>query len=416
VRFRTDVVAPVATAAAALQPTGFGALVLGACSRVDRFVLDHFIRRRPVVPPPGLRDRLERAARFYTDPRFIAEPDAFFTPPRPLERARARRVLGIPDGEVLSLDYETDFEAAFPEARDDVVDAVNRRGVALWWRHAEPGHPVVLCVHGYGGGQLWLESLAFEAIRSYRAGIDVLLYVLPYHGARTPAGARHSGEPFFDMDVVRTNEAFARAIHELRALGRYLRDSGTGPVGAFGMSLGAYTVALLASVDPTLAFVAAMIPLVSFVDRWWTDGSVDPWLALALEHGWSRTGIEAIMRVHEPLSRPPLVARDRRLVIGALGDAICTPEHAERLWQHWERPRMYWYPGGHLVQLGRGAALRAVRALIADAGLVRWSETREPPRPASVARSRPPAMVRQLTVRRAARRPHKSRTTAVRVR
>src|SRR5205814_4703209 len=181
-----------------------------------------------------LRERLERAARFYATPRFIAEPDAFFRPPAPLERARTRQVFGLPDGDVVLLDYESDFEPMFPEARGDAVDAGNRRGVALWWRHAAPGRPVVVCVHGYGGGQLWLESLSFDAMRFYRAGIYVLLYVLPYHGARTPAAARHSGEPFFDMDVVRTNEAFARAIHELRALGRYLRASGTGPVGAFG--------------------------------------------------------------------------------------------------------------------------------------------------------------------------------------
>jgi len=44
---------------------------------------------------------------------------------------------------------------------------------------------------------------------------------------------------------------------------RHLRAAGTGPVGAFGMSLGGYTVALLASVEPQLAFAVPMIPIVS---------------------------------------------------------------------------------------------------------------------------------------------------------
>src|SRR5204863_137740 len=83
-----------------------------------------------------------------------------------------------------------------------------------------------------------IERLAFEARRFYRAGVDVVIYVLPYHGPRTAAGSGPSGRGFFGLDMVRTNEAFAQAIYELRALLRYCRAAGTGPVGAFGMSLG----------------------------------------------------------------------------------------------------------------------------------------------------------------------------------
>jgi pimeloyl-ACP methyl ester carboxylesterase len=340
-------------------------LLLDACTRFDRLVLDHFIRRAPTTAPPGLRARLERAQDFYSDPRFIADPDAFFVPPRALRTATPIRILGLPDGDVVRLDYEADFRATFPEARADTIDRCNKRGVALWWRHAGRRHPTMLCVHGYGGGQTWLESLAFEAVSFYRAGVDVVIYVLPYHGARTPAGARHSGEPFFDMDLVRTNEAFARAIYELRGLARFFAAAGNGPVGAFGMSLGAYTTALLATLEP-LAFAIAMIPVVSFSDRWWCDRESDPWLAVALANGWSREGVQSILRVQEPLARPVRVPRDRLFVIGARGDGICTPRHAEILWRHWDRPRIHWYTGGHLLQLGRWAALRGVRALVTN--------------------------------------------------
>ncbi len=358
----------VAVPAPAFAPGVLGAWLLEACARVDRFVLDHFIRRGPTTAPTGLRDRLRRASAFYAAPGFIADPDSFFAPPRAFA-STARRITALPGGELLDVRYETDFVPVFPEARDDGTDACNRRGHLLWWRHARAGHPVVLCVHGYGGGQPWIETLGFQALRFYRAGIDVVLYVLPYHGVRTPPGARHSGEPFFDMDLVRTNEAFARAIYELRTLVHRLPAMGTGPVGAFGMSLGGYTAALLASVEPALAFVAAMIPVVSFADRWWSVED-DPWLAVATQNGWSRAGVESLLRVHEPIARPALVPHDRRLVIGARADGICTPQHAERLWRHWDRPRIHWYPGGHLMQLRRTAALRDVRALVRDAGLL----------------------------------------------
>jgi hypothetical protein len=187
-------------------------LVLGACARVDRFVLDHFIRRRPCEAPAGLRERLERARRFYADPRFVEDAGTFFETPTPLRAGAPRRVLALPDGELQIVGYETDFRPVFPDAQNDALDAATAPGAVLWWRHARPGHTAMLCVHGYGGGQVWLESLAFEALGFYRAGMDVAIYVLPYHGARCPESARHSGEAFFDMDLVRTNEAFARAV------------------------------------------------------------------------------------------------------------------------------------------------------------------------------------------------------------
>jgi len=352
--------------ASCASPSRLEALLFGGCARFDRFVFDYFIRRLPEPPSAGLGERLARARRFYADSRFITEPESFFRSPK-APRAEVTWRLPLPRGELDLVTYETDFVPVFPEARGEPHDAGNRRGVMLWWRHHEPGHPVMLCVHGYGGGNLWVESLAFDAARFYWAGVDVAIYVMPYHGARASG---RSGAAFFDLDLVRTNEAFARGIYEIRALVRHLRDEGTGPVGAFGMSLGAYTVALLASIERRLAFAVAMIPIVSFADRWWGEGDRDPWVAMAIEHGWTLEAVRDVLRVHEPLSRRALVPRSRRLVIGARGDAICTPAQAEALWRHWERPRIHWYPGGHLLQLRRGVALREVQSLIADAGLL----------------------------------------------
>ena len=206
--------------------------------------------------------------------------------------------------------------------------------------------------------------------RFYRAGVDVVLYVLPYHGRRTPRGAGRSGAPFFDIDLVRTNEAFAQAIHELRALLRYLRSRGTGPVGAFGMSLGGYTTALLASVEPELAFAVPMIPLASLADMMWAEGDGDLRLARAVEHGWSLAALRDFFSVHAPLGRAPLVPPERRLIIAALGDRICPPAHADALWRHWGQPRIHWYPGGHLAQFRRHVALREIRTLLRDTGLL----------------------------------------------
>jgi pimeloyl-ACP methyl ester carboxylesterase len=360
------------TALPARALTRLDALLLGAGARLDQFVLDRFIRRRAFPAArdeQALRLRLARALDFYRDPRFVDEPDSFFAPPA-LPRVSERPLRDLRGGTLVELRYETEFAPVFPEAREEASNAV---GVARWWRHREPGRPTMLCIHGYAGGFLWLEQLAFDARRFYRAGVDVVLYVLPYHGPRTLSGAR-SGDGFFDLDLVRMNEAFARAIYELRALLRWLQARGTGPVGAFGMSLGGYTTALLASVEPALAFAVPMIPLASLADRMWGEGRGDPRHTRAIEEGWSLEALRDFARVHAPLARAPLVPPDRRLIIAALGDRICPPADAEALWRHWGRPRIHWYPGGHLAQFRRGVALREVRTLLRDAGLL-------PPRP-----------------------------------
>jgi hypothetical protein len=345
-------------------------LMLGAGARLDRFVMQRYLRRT-AFPAPGdgdaLRARLTRARLFYGDPQFVAKPEAFFAAPPPA-RADVRHLSNLDGGEILDVRYTTDFAPVSPDA-DPALATAGGAGVARWWRHREPGHPAMLCVHGYAGGHLWLETLAFDARRFYRAGLDVVLYVLPYHGRRALPGTR-SGGPFFDVDLVRTNEAFAQTIYELRALLRWLLASGTGPVGAFGMSLGGYTTALLASVEPELAFAVPMIPLTSLPDMMWAEGADDPRLARAVEHGWSLAALHDFFAVHAPLSRPPLVPADRRLIIAALGDRICPPAHADALWRHWGRPRIHWYPGGHLAQFRRHIALREVRTLLRDAGLL----------------------------------------------
>jgi hypothetical protein len=134
-----------------------------------------------------------------------------------------------------------------------------------------------------------------------------------------------------------------------------------------------------------------MIPVVSFPDRWWCEGANDRWVAVAMKNGWSIERVRRLMAVHEPRSRPAVVPHSRRLVIGARADGICTPAHAEALWEHWGRPRLHWYPGGHLVQLGRGAALGQILRLLADEGLLRAHAS-------APARSRPPLGVRVAPV------------------
>src|SRR5439155_1449235 len=76
----------------ALPPvTRFESLLLGAGARLDRFVLDRYLRRQSFTPPAGteLRERLARAREFYADRRFVDDPSTFFARPAPLPRDAA---------------------------------------------------------------------------------------------------------------------------------------------------------------------------------------------------------------------------------------------------------------------------------------------------------------------------------------
>jgi pimeloyl-ACP methyl ester carboxylesterase len=68
--------------------------------------------------------------------------------------------------------------------------------------------------------------------------------------------------------------------------------------------------------------------------------------------------------VHSPLNYPAVLPKQRLMVIGGLGDRLAPPDQAVRLWEHWERPELHWYPGSHILHLSRGRYLDAMRALM----------------------------------------------------
>jgi pimeloyl-ACP methyl ester carboxylesterase len=42
------------------------------------------------------------------------------------------------------------------------------------------------------------------------------------------------------------------------------------------------------------------------------------------------------------------------MIIGGVGDRMAPPKHSRLLWDHWDRCRIHWFPGNHLIHLDRG--------------------------------------------------------------
>ena len=92
------------------------------------------------------------------------------------------------------------------------------------------------------------------------------------------------------------------------------------------MSLGGYTSALIACVDDRIQAVIPNVPVVT------PDRTVDEWFpanyVVRLRDRIAGTDDELVTAAamyHSPLNYPPLVPKDRRLIIAGLGDRLAPP-------------------------------------------------------------------------------------------
>jgi len=282
----------------------------------------------------------------------LRDPASAHPAPPALEKVSLRRVRVPGTGPVEHLRFDSEFVPRDPEERSAYLDLQpNRTAHAYLWRHPDGPRPTLVCVHGYGMGRVALDARAWDVGRLHgRLGLDLAVVILPLHGPR--AAGRRSGAGFLDGHPLWTNAAFEQAIWELRRLAGWLRRQGTPAVGAYGMSLGGYTTAVWASLDAELACAVPMIPAVSL-----------PALVLSTLPSAGRRRAQAAgltpellaeaWASHDPLRHRPRVAPEARLLLAGLVDRICPPTQAVALWEHWDRPPIHWFPGSHLVPMGR---------------------------------------------------------------
>ena len=316
---------------------------------------------RPVEPGDA-RERLAETIAYYGQPeveaRFFVRPPA----PRVFEERRGK----LPDGgSLVDLKWASPFEPTWELVREHyLAHAPNRFSHARMLRHAEAA-PTIVCLHGFGGGQFLFEEHAFPSRWLYSLGLNVVLLTLPFHGKR-----RGEGAPMWPYGghIPRTNEGFAHAIFDTRALIAWLDATQGREVAVIGMSLGGYTASLLATVEP-LRFVVPMIPVASFPDVMWTIARGTPERAQVERDGVTLDWFRQSMRVCAPLERTPLATGERVLVVSAEGDRIAPPEHASKLAAHFSAEQLR-FTGGHVLQIGRGVAFRALESRLARLGFI----------------------------------------------
>jgi hypothetical protein len=328
---------------------------------------------------PGNIGRERSRLDFYAE--LAAERDAeraFPRPPRGIDVETTPGASRLPpplafrprDGHVETLRFRSPFRALNPDVRADYArHGRNRTAVAQRWRHDDGPRPTLCVIHGFMASPYWLNSAFFSLPWFYGLGYDVLLYTLPFHGPR--ASRRHllNGAGYFAHGVSHFNEAVANAVHDFRVFVDHLQDEGVEQIGLTGLSLGGYTTALLAAVDDRLAVAipnAPVIDLPMLLREWFPAGQL-----LGLVHKLNGVPIEELERavaVHSPLNYDPVIAHERLMIIGGLGDRLAPPAQSEALWEHWGQPRLHWYPGNHTLHVNRGAYLKEMGRFMAANG------------------------------------------------
>ena len=338
----------------------------------DELVLLGFRMFLPVGDPSAL-DRTNReigaALEYYAHRGWLNKPEGFFAAPPTLADVELRPVkmrrqtLGL-------ITFDSGYEPRPGEpGRDQWLSYTeNSREQALVLRHREP-RPWVVCVHGALMGRGSVDLRLFRARHLHEdLGLNVVLPVLPLHGPR-----KHKGAAFPGTEMLDNVQATAQAVWDIRRLISWIRIQEPGsPVGLNSMSLGGYVAALVASLEDGLTCAVLGVPLADLIDVLGRHGGLrddDPrreTLVLA----------EPLGRMLSPLSLTPRVPMAGRFIYGGLADRLVHPrDQVMRLWEHWGRPEIVWYPGAHTGFFRSRPVQDFIDNALRESGLVRDEPT-----------------------------------------
>ena len=314
-----------------------------------------------------VRDEVSRGLEFYSDKGWIDDPASYHRVPEPLVAPDLAPTWSFPRCEHMSFESGYEPMEGEPGRRRWVGYRDNRTAHAWVMRHADPSRPWIVAIHGYGMGRPAADLGAIHASYLHRKlGLNVLGYVMPLHGPRR-VGSGYGSE-LFTGGVANLIHGEAQAMWDLRRIISWIRSQGATRIAAHGLSLGGYTTALLATLEPELSCAIAGIPASDFVDLFRRHVPAEESAeSRSVERFWEDT--RRLLRVVSPLALPARIPRSRRYVFAAVADRLAPPGAAHALWEHWERPQIEWYQGTHVSFIIEPGVRAFVDTALADSGM-----------------------------------------------
>jgi dienelactone hydrolase len=326
------------------------------------------------MPFPGrtemvrIAGEVSAARQFFDSQGWLEKPADYHVAPPALEspNLRADRLRGVPYDHI---SFDSGYRVHPDEPGGDRWHsyAANRTAHAWVLRHREADRPWLVCIHGYQMGLAGIDLLAFPPDwLHYGLGMNLLVPVLPLHGLRK--AGRRSGDGFLTGEVMDSVHAEAQAMWDIRRLLSWVRAQSDAPIGVLGYSLGGYNTALLGSLDDGLAGAIAGIPLTDIAGAVTRHGPPSE-LQHALDNGLDQESMAEVLGVVSPLALAPKVPRERRFIFGAIEDRLVPAQQVRDLWEHWERPRIEWYPGAHITFRAHPAVRQLIEEGLRESGL-----------------------------------------------
>jgi hypothetical protein len=329
----------------------------------------------------GERERLVReiseSIEFFDRNGWLDAPGEYHRDPLPIEAPEATEKRTI-FGAYRHMRFESCYAPHEGEPGRERWLGYEQNHTAHAWLLEHPGgpRPWVVCVPGYRMGHPIADLLGFRARWLHSGlGLNVAIPVLPLHGPRTVG--RRGGDGFLAGDFVDTIHAQAQAIRDIRSLIAWVRDRHRAPrVAAYGLSLGGYTAALLASIESNLDAVIVGIPATDFVSL--LREHMPERLGNLLErHGFPFQDLQLMMRVVSPLAMAPRLPVERRTLYAARADGLAVPSQALALGEHWDQPEIKWLAGTHVSAIWDREVEKVISDALCRAGLTERSHGKD---------------------------------------
>jgi dienelactone hydrolase len=323
---------------------------LAAHAFVDELMIALF--RHPELLPRSsdyepAATELRHTHEFFSASGWLADPAAYHADPPPPDEVRGSQEFrgGL---RYEHLTFASGWEPRPGEpGRDRWLSHEANRTVHAWMTRAGDSRSWLVCGPGFGMGTS--PSVDLRAFRSHKAldhGINVVVPVLPLHGPR--ASGRVRGEDLMTINLVDSLHGVAQAAWDIRRLVGWLRvTQGAENIGLIGYSLGGLVVSIASCLEDGLACVVAGIPVVD-LPALFRHHSPAHITRRAQEHQALGELADEVHRVASPLALPCRVPREHRYLFAGLGDRMSTFAQATRLWEHWDRPALATYAGGHV--------------------------------------------------------------------
>ncbi len=337
---------------------------MGGC--VDQVFLSAPRLARPFRPARNIsRDDYERQVDFYFENGYVENPTGFFTLSEEVPEHRIIEDRPYLDGRFQVVAYPSLHQVKNPQVRDRYLSfPENRTGYLVRWIHPEPTGKTVLCLHGYMLGEPEQAHTMFHVRKLYGMGLDVALYITPFHWKRAPSSPLLRGIFLQTDDVAMTCEAMGQSMADLHTGFLILKKLGAGDIGLIGASLGGYNASLYSCLSDRHAFAAMMVPAVNFSKPYGPAFAKLPFTVPPSFMG----KIVSVWELHSPLNHRPMLSTDRMLFVAARGDRLCPFEYLAELQKRWGFTRYRYMTGGHWLIFNERVRGKAWYTFLKDMG------------------------------------------------